>query len=118
MAGESESWSVRFVGGPYHNQVMPVRRRLTFVNFIPYYSWESLGPQTIERYELCKFMSEGGAPYWQFVCQTLIQNGRPIASCHKEALPDYLDARTVETFELQMRACYVSLRVRHPSGNL
>lgn len=84
----------RFVGGPWHNEVREVREsHVVFVAEQPKIDlWKipsadeliDLEPIRKHLYHLMKFVSDGGAKYFQYIHESLVRGGVPCRTAYTD----------------------------------
>ena len=111
----NDTIKARFVGGPWHNRVVEVRslnaievpspvRDTSVFDACPHPY--SVTAYKSEAYLLCRFVSEGGSPFCQYIHQSLMNGTTPRRTTYTDPplfVPDVLFRQF--TTRLVMAAC-------------
>ena len=108
--------AIRFVGGPWHNEVRWVELRWRIDVHVPVqdpfqssWFWSKDVPfdeplHRRETYMLCRFVSEGGAPFRQYIHQSLIcRDGAPMTEAYIDKTLPIMEFNDLAMFFLARR---------------
>lgn len=111
--------TIRFVGGPWHNQfheleLCPeiVLRHPEKVAAQSSLSWAGcFASQKEDRYYLARYQTSQGTEYYQYVHKGLVRNGEAAYSTYRERLPVWrIDRRQLEARLRRAAGCLLKKR--------